>query len=297
MATSYQARVDLVMDHVRRHLDEDLPLADLAAVANFSPFHFHRIFRASTGETVADFVRRARLERAVQLMQTAPQRPLTSIAAETGFATPSDFARVFRRQYGRTPSSWDRRSRLDAQPDLTDNAAQLAPGFVPCARIVRRPALRIFYHRVRNPWQGNTLATGFRALTEHLDAAGDDWRARRLVGLSWESAKATDVANLVYDLGFVFDAASPPPPSILNHDGEQPFGWHRFDSTDAVEVRCPSLPAVAVTWEHLYTEWLPSSPYEPNDQPAMKRFHRLPTTFTPDDWLVDCSIGLRPRRP
>ena len=46
------------------HLDEELTLEKLAAVAAFSPFHFHRVFAAITGETLSDFIRRIRLERA-----------------------------------------------------------------------------------------------------------------------------------------------------------------------------------------------------------------------------------------
>ncbi|MEM9131461.1 MAG: AraC family transcriptional regulator [Actinomycetota bacterium] len=296
MATSYEARVDRVMDHVRTNLDQELPLADLAAVAHFSPYHFHRIFRATTGETVADFVRRARLERAVQLMQAAPQRSLTSISAETGFATPSDFARLFRRQYGCAPSSWDRRTRLDARPDVTDDAPLLAPGFTPTARLVERPALHLLYHRVRDPWRDGNLARGYRALIAHLERRRLDWRDRPLVGLSWESAKASALDTLVYDLGFVVDPEEGGPPTPTA-DPDEPFGRHRFEATPAVEVACDSLPAIALAWDHLYADWLPTSGHEPTDQPAMKRFRRLPTTLAPDDWPVDCSIGLRPRRP
>lgn len=60
----YEKRVNRVIDHVRDHLAEDLPLERLARIALFSPFHFHRVFRTITGETVAAFVQRLRLERA-----------------------------------------------------------------------------------------------------------------------------------------------------------------------------------------------------------------------------------------
>ena len=48
----YEQRVNRVIDHVRAHLAEELSLDRLARVAAFSPFHFHRIFRAITGETL-----------------------------------------------------------------------------------------------------------------------------------------------------------------------------------------------------------------------------------------------------
>ena len=48
----YIDRVNRVVDHVLAHLAEPLRLADLAEVAHFSPFHFHRIFSAMVGETI-----------------------------------------------------------------------------------------------------------------------------------------------------------------------------------------------------------------------------------------------------
>ena len=47
----YARRVNRVIDHVREHLGDELSLAGLARLAAFSPFHFHRVFRAVTGET------------------------------------------------------------------------------------------------------------------------------------------------------------------------------------------------------------------------------------------------------
>jgi AraC family transcriptional regulator len=49
------------MTHIQEHLDEALDLEELARVACFSSFHFHRVFAAMTGETIADHVRRLRL--------------------------------------------------------------------------------------------------------------------------------------------------------------------------------------------------------------------------------------------
>lgn len=51
-----------VIEFIDYHLDEPLELDALAAVANFSAFHFHRLFTAWMGETLGEYVRRRRLE-------------------------------------------------------------------------------------------------------------------------------------------------------------------------------------------------------------------------------------------
>ena len=109
----YYERVNRVLDYIGGHLDGELSLARLAEVGCFSPFHFHRIFQAVTGETLNSHVRRVRLERAALLMKTSPGKRITDAAMEAGFAGTAEFSRAFKSHFGRTASSWDRRSPLE----------------------------------------------------------------------------------------------------------------------------------------------------------------------------------------
>jgi AraC-like DNA-binding protein len=59
----YLQRIHAVIGHVCENLSEDLSLEALARVAGFSPFHFHRLFKSITEETVNEMVVRLRLER------------------------------------------------------------------------------------------------------------------------------------------------------------------------------------------------------------------------------------------
>ena len=106
-ASPYTARVNRAIDHVMRHLGEPLRLEAVAAAAGLSPFHFHRIFKAFAGETLNDFVKRHRLERALRLMSHAPRRSLTDVALDCGFASSSDFSRCFRQRFGVAPRAFD----------------------------------------------------------------------------------------------------------------------------------------------------------------------------------------------
>lgn len=287
MANDYEQRVHRVMDHIRRNLADELTLETQAKVACFSPYHFHRIFKSVTKETVAAFTRRARLERAVYLMRGAPDRTLSSVALEVGFNTPSDFSRVFRSHFGLSPSSWDRRSRLDGGQDFTADIGQ-SQRSLPAARVVEHRAATYAYVRVRDPWRQDNLSAGYASLTEWLQKGGVDWRARPLIGLSWDSELATPLEKLVYDLAIASD------PTV---EATGQFGIHELPAVKAVEIHCNSLPEIALAWEYLYNEWLPASGYEPDDLPAIKRFRATPEVFDRQSWVVDCSIALRPARP
>lgn len=89
------------------NLDSSLRLEDVAQAAGFSPFHFHRVFRAILGETLQQFVKRQRLERALYWMSHTPSRSLTEIALECGFSSSSDFSRSFKQRFEVAPSAFD----------------------------------------------------------------------------------------------------------------------------------------------------------------------------------------------
>ena len=107
----YRQRVCRAMNYISGNLDRDLALEDIARAANFSAFHFHRIFKAATGETVFGFARRLRLEWAANRLLGKPREDITAVALECGFSSSQNFAKAFRAHYGASPSEFRRRKR------------------------------------------------------------------------------------------------------------------------------------------------------------------------------------------
>lgn len=93
-----------VTRHVEDNLAAPLTLADLAAVAHVSPFHFARVFRAATGLSPHRYVLERRVALAEQLL-TRTTLPIAEVAARAGFADQSHLTRVLGRHLGRTPGA------------------------------------------------------------------------------------------------------------------------------------------------------------------------------------------------
>ncbi|RYG45472.1 helix-turn-helix domain-containing protein [bacterium] len=106
----YIVAISRVVRYIQSALDEVVTPRQLASVAGFSPHHFHRIFRAVVGESVMDFVRRLRLERAAYRLKTGGDSVAT-IAFDGGYGSQEAFARAFLAYYGMPPSEY-RRGRL-----------------------------------------------------------------------------------------------------------------------------------------------------------------------------------------
>src|SRR5258705_3918975 len=102
-----RARIDRVLAHFADHLDADLSVAELARIAHFSPYHFHRMFRAMTGESVAALVRRLRLETAGRALREH-DGSVTDVALAAGYGSPEAFTRAFPPAFGAPPAAHPR---------------------------------------------------------------------------------------------------------------------------------------------------------------------------------------------
>ncbi|MFP4416927.1 MAG: helix-turn-helix domain-containing protein [Fibrobacterota bacterium] len=96
----YRARINRVMDFIQNNLHRPLQLKEIAEVAHFSPYHFHRIFGALVGETLAGFIQRVRVEKAAMRLLADRRRSVIAIALDTGFSTSASLARSFRDHFG-----------------------------------------------------------------------------------------------------------------------------------------------------------------------------------------------------
>jgi AraC-like DNA-binding protein len=90
---------------IAEHLDEALSLAQVARAANMSAFYFCKIFRATLGVTFTNYVARARVEKAKQILLN-PHVRVSEAAYAAGFQSLSQFNRVFRRIAGEAPSAY-----------------------------------------------------------------------------------------------------------------------------------------------------------------------------------------------
>lgn len=96
-----------VADFIESHLASNVPLAELAALVDYSPFHFARAFKRSFGLPPHRYHVSRRIERAKELL-AVPGNSVTSVGLAVGFAETSSFSAAFRKITGRAPSDYRR---------------------------------------------------------------------------------------------------------------------------------------------------------------------------------------------
>jgi AraC family transcriptional regulator len=296
-AEIYRQRVNRVVDFIKDHLAEPLPIEQLARLAHFSPFHFHRIFRSLVGEPLHAHIRRLRLERAAFRILHGRRDSLTKIALEIGFATPSDFSRAFKQLYGFSPREFSRERLLQnskIRQDLLPNA-EYGFGKLPDSRnpdrfrvrLVDRPAQRIAYVRVIGSFNPRKILAAFNRLME-FGRRHNLVRGMELIGRPLDDLDITPMKK------FRFDWCLTLPPGIKpDRDVDLDIiPANRFATIHC----CGDIHKEDRAWKYLFYSWLPASDYEPTSDPSMEVYRRTPEELGWYTFDMDCCLPVRPLR-
>lgn len=116
----YENRLRRVSAYIHDHLDEELDMERLAEIACMSSYHWHRIYRAIYGETLAATVKRLRLHHAAgEIVRT--ELAVSEIAKRSGYPNLQSFNRIFKSVYGMPPARYRKREATQPMsPHLTE---------------------------------------------------------------------------------------------------------------------------------------------------------------------------------
>jgi len=95
-------------DFIHEQFKRNLTLSDIGAVAGVHPVHLARVFHQHYHSTIAEYLRRLRVESASAAMANRPDASLAMIAASAGFSDQSHFCKTFKRLTRMTPTEYRR---------------------------------------------------------------------------------------------------------------------------------------------------------------------------------------------
>jgi AraC family transcriptional regulator len=280
---TYRQRLMHVQLFIQNHLDEELPLEKLARIAHFSPFHFHRIFKALVGEGVREHVKRLRLERAALLLKSTDHTVL-QIALEAGYQAHEAFSRAFRDLFGISPS---------------ELRAGHSPLHSPHQGVLMAPATAVFPVRVE---QVPERRVGFLRHIGPYNECGPTFQ--RLMG--WAGPRGLLGPNTLV-LGICHDDPEVTPPEKIRYDCCVGVGPN---FTPEGEIGLQTIPGgehailtlkgpyekLGEAYRWLFGGWLPSSAREPNTAPAYEVYLNSPMTARPEDLLTEIYLPLKAKK-
>ena len=317
----YMARINCVIDHIERHLDHSLRLESLAGVANFSPFHFHRIFRALVGETLNQFIQRLRLEKAAAQLIDNPKKSITEIAFDCGFSGSATFARAFKDAFGVSASQWRSGDhRKESKIRKTNRKVDQAIGKFskdidvsvfysesetnnpkPKWRITMEaksaieievknmPESNVAYVRHIGPYQGDSAL--FEGLINKLMTwAGPRGLIRfpetRLMAVYHDDPNITEADKLRTSI-----CITVPPDTRVDGDiGRMSIPAGQY-AVAHVEVADDEFQGA---YDSIYGGWLPESGYQPDDRPCFEIYLNDPKQHPEGKHITDICVPVKP---
>ncbi|MEZ5306286.1 MAG: AraC family transcriptional regulator [Pyrinomonadaceae bacterium] len=265
----YSKRIDRVIDYLRDNLDRPSKLADLAKVACFSEFHFHRIFGSVTGETLNGFTNRLRLEKSARMLSKTNNK-VTDIALECGFSSSATFARSFKNAFDTTPTQYRKTGKLENSkickelfpcdeyhlPMSEDEKRDAFP-----VRIETFPEWKVAYLRISRAFEGNRVLNAFEKMIGWLRENGLYDRGT-LFGMSMDDPKVTPKHLYTYEVCFASEVAFETPVWISRTVmPERAYCVARVHG---------DMRMVGTAWDYLFRGWLIRSEYEPEHAPALE---------------------------
>ncbi len=283
---SYTQRMLKVLVHIQNNLDEDLKLEELADLACFSPFHFHRVFKGMVGEGLAAHLRRLRLERAAWQLRTTGIS-VTGIAFGAGYETVESFTRAFSRSHGVPPSLYRYRDGpagrhgFPSQQELIQRLMERM-GVKMDAKIVKNDAIRLAFVRHMGPY--DKCETAWEKLCTHMGPLGLLGPDTTFLGLCHDDPEVTPPQNIRYDACIKVGPEFQP-------SGE--VGVQEIPAGDyAMVLHKGPYSTLKESYAALAGQWLPNSGREPKNAPSHEVYLNHPEDTPPEELLTEIYVPL-----
>lgn len=293
----YLGRINRVIDYIRGSLTGDLRLETLARVANFSPYHFHRLFTTIVGETVNAHIRRIRMQRAASQLIYNPKTSITRIAMDCGYSSPSSFARDFRQAYGMSASRFragGHDSIAKVREAMSLEGVEFSASPTPRAEaspmefsveVKMMPDFHVAY--IRHVGRYNLIGDAFERLMRWAGPRGLlRFPETSLLAIYHDGPDVTPVSQLRSDACVTVPAGTP----VEGEVGLMTIPGGKF-AVAHVEI---DVTQYGEAWDRLIGDWLPRSGYQPDDRLCYELYLNNPEEHPEKKHIVDICEPIRP---
>lgn len=286
---SYQERILKVLLYIQNNLDQDLSLAELAEVACFSPYHFHRVFRGMVGEPVAEYVRRLRLDQAAINLRHS-KRSVTDLALKWGYDSLEAFTRAFRQHFGVSPSQY--RNLLWTDALGTETKARLLKGAnmqaemdkraVQKVEIMQMDPKRVAFVRHVGPYA--ECEPAWTKLCDWAGPAGLLGPEAVMLGLCHDDPEITEPDKIRYDACLVIGPDVSPSGEVAVQEiagGSYVKALHKGPYEKLIN-----------TYAWLFGQWLPEQKREARNLPSYEVCLNDPSQTPAEELLTEIYVPL-----
>jgi len=276
----YDAMIQSVLDEIDQRITENIRIEALARTANYSVYHFCRVFMATTGTPVSTYITRRKLEHALYALSTG--RRIIDAAMEYGFETHAGFTKAFKKHFGYPPSLYRLHMPITPPKRMTTNNLKLKyGGIILQVQIKDMQPFTIVGYASRHKMPG---VRGTSDVPAFYDTANVEYAAGLItLGHTYTKSRHCEIIFCLdideendfftYVIGVGVDEVDfdvPQRPGTYRH--EMPGGLYAVFPTPWVND-AESHQSIQETWQKILEHWLPESQYEYDDTRIDYEYH------------------------
>jgi AraC family transcriptional regulator len=243
-------RILKVLIYIEDHVEEEMSIQELAKVACYSLYHFHRIFHMVVGETVYKYVRRLRLEKAASKLRYTGS-PITDIAMDSRYDTPSAFTRAFKQTIGHSPRNY---RTLYKEVNAMNKKISELPNILPDSIEKTEDLDLLFIRKWGDYTDSGPLA--WESMFAFIDENHLDKQNIRYFGITHDDPNVTTAGKLRYDACILAQPNIPTKESI----GRQILKGGKY----AIFTHSGSYEGIDQTYDRIFFRWLPECEENPD---------------------------------
>jgi len=304
----YVRRINLVIEYIEENLSQEISLDILAKKAFFSAFHFHRIFSACLGESPADYVRRARLERAANRLIHNHYESMTEIAFSSGFSSSSLFSRLFKQHFGMAPQAWRKNGNTNSKKNKMNSKNRKASpvlfrySYKGSNKYLERrrkmlknvkvevktlPEIKVAYVLHMNGYEdGEGIKNAYEKICAWAGPRGFMSAGTRLIGISPDNPDVTPKNKCRHCacIEVVEDVKSEGEVGVRKISAGT-YAIGHFEGKDDIFKKA---------YEYMYGLWLPENGYQPENCPAFEQYTMSPQDHPRGYFVFDLCVPIKP---
>lgn len=274
----YEARLRRVLVYIYDNLDGDLSLDRLSDVACMSRFHWHRIFHAMTGETLAEAARRLRLLKAANAL-VRNDAPTSEVGQSHGYSNVASFSRAFNATYGMSPAEFRKRG-VQVTNEVRQSAGDCAMYPVTVENIAPSRAAGVLH---TGPYPG--IGEAFQRLGAALAARNLFPFVRAMIAVYHDAPGSKPETEYRAHAAVIIGDDFPAGVESLEY-------FDLVGGKHAVMAHQGSYATLPSAYEWLYGKWFPQSGQEPRDAPPVEVYLNDPRTTPPEQLRTDIRVPL-----
>ena len=309
--TEYSKRINRVLDFLEVNYSDKLILELLADIANFSPYHFHRIFKAIVGEPLYKYIQRIRIEKAAKKLKYSNQS-VTEIALECGFANSASFSRTFKEHFNMSATEWRKGGYVIFSKNCKEESNRwkgiiVSPMYINSVtsnsnwrismlnkndvtvEVKHLSEVSVAYIRHIGPFKGETDAWG-KLFQKLMKWAGSidliKCPGTEFFTIFRDDLKITEFSKFKADVCISVDPKTEGSGDIgisIIPAGKYAVAQFEIDGSEFEQA-----------WDAVYSFWLPESGYQPDDRHCFERYLNDFNTHPTKKHIIEICIPVKP---